>query len=65
VLVCVAANKIYFNRDNPGRARSWSGRLKLSFRAVWDSAKMPGLCRTVLAKPGVGCSPDLPRGFGE
>ena len=35
--------KKYYHRDNPGRARSWSGRLKLSFRAVWDSARMPGL----------------------
>jgi hypothetical protein len=31
-----------------GRARSWSGRLRLSFRAVWDSAKMGGL-RGILA----------------
>jgi hypothetical protein len=35
--------KIITNRDNPGRARSWSGRLKLSFRVVWDSAKIAGL----------------------
>ena len=28
-----------------GRARSWSGRLKLSLRAVWDSAKIEGLER--------------------
>jgi len=26
-----------------GRARSWSSRLKLNFRAVWDPAKMEGL----------------------
>ena len=28
-----------------GQARSWSGRLKLCFRAVWDFAKMGGLAR--------------------
>jgi hypothetical protein len=31
-----------------GWARSWSGRLKLSFRAVWDSAKIEGLVYTSL-----------------